>query len=71
VKMTKCKECGLENDHKMSCDTAFDEGLWNRERQVLEAEVEITVMRLANFMGCNSYTLPFSSLTVKVTPSDA
>lgn len=69
--MAKCKECGLEDDHKMSCDSTFNEGMWDRERQVLEAEVEIAVMRLANFMGCNSYTLPFSSITVKVTPSNA
>lgn len=67
--MSKCEECGLEDAHKLSCDSAFDEKSWNRERQLLEAEVEIAVMRLGNFMGCNSFTLPFDYLTVKVTPS--
>ena len=69
--MSKCEECGLEDDHKMSCDSSFDEKAWNSERQLLEAEVEVAVMRLGNFMGCSSFGLIFEGLTVKVTPSNA
>lgn len=69
--MTKCKECGLENDHKMSCDAAFDEDAWDKQRLHYEREVKIAVMNLRDFMGSNSFTLPFSKFTVVVTPSDA
>ena len=69
--MSKCEECGLEDEHKMSCDSAFDEKAWDGERQRLERDVRLAVTQLSIFMGCNSFTLPQGELTVKVTPSSA
>lgn len=68
--MSKCDECGLEDSHKMSCDTGYD-SRWDEERQHLEREVKIAVGNLSDFMGSNSFILPFAKLTVKVTPSNA
>ena len=55
--MSKCEECGLEDDHKMSCDSSFDEKVWNDERVKLENAVIGAVLDLSHFMGCNSFTL--------------
>ena len=64
--MSKCEECGLEDDHKMSCDSSFDEKAWNDERVKLENAVIGAVLDLSHFMGCNSFTLPTTLVDIKV-----
>lgn len=53
----------------MESKEEFDEVLWNKDRELLQFLVEEKVKELAEFMGCNSFTLPFDNFTVKVTPS--
>lgn len=54
----------------MESKEEFDEVLWNKDRELLQFLVEEKVKELAEFMGCNSFTLPFDNFTVKVTPSN-
>lgn len=56
-----CAECGEQEEE-------FDEEGWNKDRELLQFLVEEKVKELAEFMGCNSFTLPFDNFTVKVTP---
>lgn len=56
-----CAECGEQEEE-------FDEEGWDDTRQVLENSIEVCVEKLSEFMGCNSFTLPFDNFTVKVTP---
>lgn len=44
----------------------FDEVKWNQGRIEREHQVIDAVFALANFMGCNSFTLPTTLVDIKV-----